>query len=89
MGYASAGYAIFDPVMKKLRETGASDEAKHEIASLLIDVLQQQDWDTEDESLEVFADDPAIVRAFAEHEIYLPDTPEYRAKWDLLAYVCS
>jgi hypothetical protein len=81
MGWASAGQAIFDPVMQALIDAGASDEIKATIASRLIDVLQENDWDTEDESLEEFANDPVIVAAFADHEIYLPGTEEYEAKW--------
>ena len=81
MGWASAGFTIFDPVMKALQESNALPETKTHVAKLLIGVLQSNDWDTEDESLDAFADDPAIVAAFAEHEIYLSGTPEYRAKW--------
>lgn len=80
MGYASAGYAIFDPIMWALIKSNATDEVKAEIADLLIGVLQSEDWDTEDESLEEFAEDPIIVAAFAKHEIYLPGTPEYEAR---------
>jgi hypothetical protein len=81
MGWASAGASIFDPVMKALQESNATAETKTSVAKLLINVLQGQDWDTEDESLEEFSDDPSIVEAFAEYEVYLYGTPEYHARW--------
>lgn len=81
MGWASAGQTIFDPVIHALIEAGASDEIKATVAHQLIEVLRENDWDTEDESLEEFADDPVIVAAFAEYEVYLPGTEEYDAKW--------
>jgi len=81
MGWASAGFTIFNPVMRALIESGATDEVKAMVANQLIGALQEGDWDTEDESLEEFADDPAIVSAFAEHEIYLPGTKEYYERW--------
>jgi hypothetical protein len=72
MGYASAGYAIFNPVMRELIALNASDEIKTQMAARLIAALQEADWDTEDESLEEFADDPAIVLAFANAGFHLP-----------------
>lgn len=71
MGWGSAGYRIFDPVMQGLIEAGASAEIKQRVADGLIDVLQENDWDTEYDSLEQFSDDEAIVEAFAEHGITL------------------
>lgn len=70
MGWASAG-AIFDPVAKALVELNAPDETKIRVLGDLIGALQDGDWDTEDESLEQFADDPAIVEAFRQHDVYL------------------
>jgi hypothetical protein len=35
--------------------------------------LQACDWDTEDESLEEFRDDPVIVSLFAEHSVIQDD----------------
>ena len=64
MGYASAGHNIFDPVMKELM--GCDSLTRYMVALILIKALQADDWDTEDESLEIFAEDHAIVRAFAE-----------------------
>ena len=81
MGWASVGHSIFDPVMKALQESDAKPEVKKSVAVQLISVLQAEDWDTEDESLEEFSDDPVIVAAFAECGVYLPGTPEYEAKY--------
>ena len=69
MGYASAGHRIFDPVMKELM--GCDSLTRYLVALTLIKALQEEDWDTEDESLEIFAGDRAIVRAFAERGIHL------------------
>lgn len=73
MGWGSAGYRIFDPVMAALIEAGASDEIKKRVAAGLIGVLRENDWDTEWDSLDQFADDPAIVEVFAEHGIEAED----------------
>lgn len=73
MGWGSAGYKIFDPVARALHEAGASDELKERVLSDLIPVLQHEDWDTELDSLQHFLDDPAIVRAFANHGITWED----------------
>lgn len=70
MGWASAG-DIFDPVARSLIDTGASDDVKRKVLGQLIAQLQDGDWDTEDESLGEFLDDPAIVAAFADHGITL------------------
>lgn len=81
MGWASAGMTIFDPVMKALRDANVDREVKKIVAVRLIAALQNEDWDTEDESLEAFSDDPAIVEAFAQRAVYLPGTPGYYAKY--------
>lgn len=70
MGWASAGY-IFDPVAKALTELNAPDEMKVKVLGDLIGALQEGDWDTEDESLEQFRDDPAIVEAFRQHDVII------------------
>jgi hypothetical protein len=72
MGWASAS-RIFDPVAQGLIDAGASEEIKRRVLGDLIGVLQGEDWDTEDESLEEFGDDPVIVAVFAEHGIKLHD----------------
>lgn len=63
MGWASAG-GIFDPIATALIEHNASVELKRIVLVKLIDVLRDGDWDTEDESLDQFRHDPAIVSAF-------------------------
>jgi hypothetical protein len=68
MGWASAD-SIFDPVAAALIEAGATDDLKRKTLGRLISSLQENDWDTEDESLERFKDDPAIVAAFADNGV--------------------
>lgn len=63
MGWSSAG-GIFDPIAQALIDHGASVELKRKVLVKLIDVLRDGDWDTEDESLDQFRHDPAIVSAF-------------------------
>jgi hypothetical protein len=72
MGWSSAN-SIFDPVAKALQQTGADDDTKRKVLGDLISGLQEGDWDTEDESLEDFLDDPAIVAAFHDHNVHLGD----------------
>lgn len=72
MGWASAS-RIFDPVAQGLIDAGASGEIKRRVLGDLIGTLQGEDWDTEDESLEEFRDDPVIVALFAEHGVKLPE----------------
>jgi hypothetical protein len=72
MGWNSAG-DIFDPVARALIELGAPDAMKTRVLGDLIGALQDGDWDTEDESLEQFKNDPAIVAAFADHDVYPDD----------------
>lgn len=76
MGWNSAG-GIFDPVCEALQKSFLVPEARQKILVTLIRVLQENDWDTEDESLGDFADDPVVVAAFRECEVYLWGTPEY------------
>lgn len=63
MGWNSAG-DIFDPVAQALIDLGANAATKRAVLTVLIDKLRDGDWDTEDESLEAFGHDPAIVSAF-------------------------
>jgi hypothetical protein len=79
MGWSSAN-EIFNPVARALIETGADDDTKTRVLGDLIAGLQEGDWDTEDESLEDFKDDPAIVKAFANNDVHL--TEEQRADAD-------
>lgn len=73
MGFGSAGHTFFDPTARALIEAGASDEIKERVLGELIGHLQGEDWDTELDSLQLFLDDPAIVRAFANNDITWPD----------------
>lgn len=68
MGWGS-GYLVFNTVADALREAGASDEVKERTLTKVIAGLQQEDWDTELDSLQDYLDDPAIVRAFANNDI--------------------
>lgn len=72
MGWSSAN-SIFDPVAKALQDAGVDDTTKRNVLGQMIGNLQDGDWDTEDESLEAFLDDPAIVSAFADHGVHLSD----------------
>lgn len=70
MGWCSAG-RYFEPVADKLIETGASDDTRYEVCKTLISALQEGDWDTEDESLGLYTEDEAIVRAFRDCGVYV------------------
>lgn len=69
MGWGSAGAKFIDPVARALQQAGASDELKEKTLTKLIADLQAEDWDTELDSLQLFLDDPAIVKAFANNGI--------------------
>ncbi|QCX81084.1 hypothetical protein C9F11_37505 [Streptomyces sp. YIM 121038] len=73
MGFGSAGLTFFNPVARSLIGAGASDEVKEKTLTDLIANLQAEDWDTELDSLQLFLDDPAIVRAFANNGIRWDD----------------
>jgi hypothetical protein len=68
MGWASAS-DIFDPVAQALIDAGVSDDVKRQVLGKLIDKLQAEDWDTEDESVDAFRDDPLIVSLFMERGV--------------------
>ncbi|MEV7470238.1 hypothetical protein AB0O20_27595 [Streptomyces kronopolitis] len=72
MGWSSAN-RIFDPVARALQTVKVDDATKRKVLGDLIGGLQEGDWDTEDESLEDFLDDPAIVQAFADRNVHLSD----------------
>ncbi|MEW2351465.1 hypothetical protein AB0904_27830 [Streptomyces sp. NPDC006684] len=72
MGWSSAN-RIFNPIARALQDAHVPAESRRKILGDLIDGLQDGDWDTEDESLEDFLDDPAIVSAFADHGVHLSD----------------
>lgn len=73
MGFGSAGYKLFDPIASALIEAGASDELMEKTLTQHIARLQEEDWDTELDSLQLFLDDPAIVKAFANNNITWED----------------
>lgn len=73
MGFGSAGLTFFDPVARSLIEAGASDEVKEKTLTKLIADLQAEDWDTELDSLQLFLQDPAVVKAFANNGITWDD----------------
>lgn len=75
MGWASAG-SIFDPVVQALIDLNATETTKRGVLGPMIEMLQQEDWDTEHESLEQFKDDPVIVDLFRQHGVGLPDDLE-------------
>ncbi|MBX7464927.1 hypothetical protein K1Y80_02375 [Streptomyces sp. MAG02] len=64
MGWGSGGY-VFEPVARALVKADVSEQQQEEILTAVIRALQDQDWDTEYDSLQEFLDKPAIVRAFA------------------------
>lgn len=71
MGWNSAN-EIFDPVAKALIDANVGDKVLRDVLGSLIEKLQDGDWDTEDESLEAFASEPAVVAAFADNGVHLP-----------------
>lgn len=71
MGWGSA-YSIFNTVADALIEANASDQIKEKALTKVIRQLQDDDWDTELDSLQSYLDDPAIVRAFANNDITWP-----------------
>lgn len=70
MGWGSAG-GYFDAVADALIEGEATDAVKTKVCSVLIGMFRGEDWDTYRDSLDRYADDPAIVEAFREHDIIL------------------
>lgn len=65
--------SIFNTVADALVEAGASDDVKEKALTKVIRGLQEEDWDTELDSLQSYLDDPAIVRAFANNDVVWPD----------------
>lgn len=71
MGWGSA-YSLFNTMANALIEANASDEIKERALTKVIARLQEDDWDTELDSLQSYLEDPAIVRAFANNDIVWP-----------------
>jgi len=72
MGWGSA-YEIFNSTANALIKANASDDIKERVLDDLIRKLQDEDWDTELDSLQSYLNDPAIVRAFANNDITWPE----------------
>jgi hypothetical protein len=70
MGWGS-GSEVFNNMANALIEADATDEVVTKTLAKVIPNLRGDDWDTYDESLEYFADYPAVVEAFRQNEIYL------------------
>lgn len=62
MGWSSAG-RIFDPMARALVQGSYTDEQVRELLRLLAGLLMDGDWDTEDESIQEFADHPGVCLA--------------------------
>lgn len=71
MGWASAN-PIFDETIREAIYNDVEGRALYCIASALIAQLQNGDWDTEDESLEQFRDQPEVIRAFKDAGVLIP-----------------
>lgn len=72
MGWGSA-YSLFNTIADALIEAEASDEVKEKALTKVIRSFQEEDWDTELDSLQSYRNDPAIVRAFAANDVVWPD----------------
>ena len=66
---------MFDPIAKALVEANADPDIIRRTLGSLIGELQELDWDTELDSLQQFADCPAVVEAFRDMGITLPGRP--------------
>jgi hypothetical protein len=80
MGWASAG-GYFNVVADALIEGDASDDLKTKVCGVLIGVFRSEDWDTEYDSLEQYAGDPAIVQAFREHGVFVECFADEPGSW--------
>jgi hypothetical protein len=70
MGWGSAG-RYFEIVADTLVEAEASDEIKYAVCLDLIESLLADDWDTWDESVEKYRDQPSILDAFRDNNCKL------------------
>lgn len=68
MGW-TGGDDIFEPVARVLVDSGVYDRAVTDVLEVLIRALRERDWDTEEESLGLFLDYPAVVEAFRRNGI--------------------
>ena len=63
MGWANAN-SIFERTAQELLNKQLPDQIVTDVLAVLIDELYDHDWDTEDESKDVFRDRPAVMAAF-------------------------
>lgn len=78
MGWGSAG-ELFNEITNAMIEVGVSEDKLTDVCEKMIKQFQQDDWDTEDESLEAFDHQPAVVEAFRRCGIH-PDGREELAE---------
>lgn len=63
MGWGSAG-TLFNEITNAMIESGISGDKLTDVCEKMINEFQEMGWDTEDESLEAFTHQPAVVEAF-------------------------
>jgi len=93
MGWASGG-EYFDVVATALIKHEASDELKRAVLTPLMKVLRDGDWDTVDESMYAFRDDPVILSVLYEDGVEIEgseneSTIGYDTKADVWTLTCS
>jgi hypothetical protein len=71
MGWNSAN-PIFDETINVAIRAGVKGDSLTRIAETLIWQLQDGDWDTEDESVELFMEYPEVVEAFRKRGVRIP-----------------
>lgn len=69
MGWGG-GNDVFDAVAVKVLKLPVSDEQKTGVLTTLIDLLQDQGWDAEGESLSRFLNWEPVVEAFGLCDVY-------------------
>ncbi|TKK84595.1 hypothetical protein FDA94_28615 [Herbidospora galbida] len=71
MGWNTGGQ-IFDIVAQALDDAFATEETVVAVLTPLVAYLQDEDWDTEDESLAAFRHNPAIVKVLVAAGVDIP-----------------
>jgi hypothetical protein len=71
MGWNSAN-PIFNAVASRVITAHISEADTTNILEALIWELQDMDWDTEDESVELFMSYPAVLQAFRNRGVSIP-----------------
>lgn len=86
MGWNTAN-DIVDPQIRLLVKRVENDEVEEAVAQellvTLIKTCQDGDWDTEDETLELFTHVPWVVRAFKSCDVTLTDAGELPSRHQL------